>query len=272
MRYFALLLSLLVIFAILSLSGTVGRLFGLGDRSGAWAILAFGIVLALANAFSVFRAAKTPRLKWSFAIAFLVVVTIIGTLFAYSAYRSTPPYIIQSISIKAVGLDPEGKSGHVETRVDLKILKDNIPEIFWGGLGGTGAIKNLSTNRLSGDFDLNTTAEAGQWQLQLRFPKPPKRGDLVSFAFGFDIFGEEPEDKSYVVHRVDWPTQNLGITIQVPQQRPCQKAEAYSANVKIIGADKKAEKQPLLSGDSTQLQWSTSPAQEGRRYIVICQQ
>jgi len=272
MRYLALLLSLLVIFAILSLSGTVGRLFGLGDRSGGWAILAFGIVLALANAFLVFRTAKTPRWKWGGAIASLVVVAIIATLSAYSAYRSTPIYIIESLSIKAVGLDLESKSAHLETRADLRILKDDVYEIFWGGLGGTGDIANLSTNRLNGDFDLNKMEQAGQWQLQLRFSKPPRRGDLVSFAFGFDIFGTKPDDKSYVVHRVDWPTQNLGITIQTPPQRPCKKTEAYSADVKIIGQDKKEEKPPQLSGDSTQLQWSTSDAQEGRRYIVICWQ
>jgi hypothetical protein len=272
MRYLALLLSLLVIFAILSLSGTVGRLFGLEDRSGAWAILAFGIVLALANAFLVFRTLKTPRWKWGGAIASLVVVGAIGTLSARSAYLSTPAYIVESITAKARALDLESKSAHFETRADLRILKDNIHEIFWGGLGGTGDIANLSTNRLNGDFDLNKMAEAGQWQLQLRFSKPPKRGDLVSFAFGFDIIGTEPDDKAQVVHSVTWPTQRLGITIEVPKERPCKRAEAYSAHPSIIGVDRKEELPPLLSGDASQLQWSTSDAQEDRKYVVTCYQ
>jgi hypothetical protein len=273
LRYLIIIpLSLLVVFAIISLSGTVGRLFGVGDRSGAWAILAFGILLALANAFLISRVGKTPPWRWAAAIASLVVVGVVGTLSARSAYLSTPTYIVESISGKAVALDLESKSAHFETRADLKILKDDIYEIFWGGLGGTGEITNVSTNRLNGDFDLNKTAEAGQWQLQLRFSKPPKRGELISFAFGFDIIGTEPDDKAQVVYPVTWPTQRLGITIEVPKQRPCKKAEAYSAHPSIIGVDRKEELPPLLSGDASQLQWSTSDAQEDRKYVVTCYQ
>ena len=272
MRYLVIPLSLLVVFAILSLSSTVGRLFGLGDRSGAWAILVFGILLALANAFLISRVSKSPLLKWGGANAFLIGVSIIGTLSAHRTYLLTPAYIVERLSIKAVGLDLEGKSAHFEMRAELRILKDNVQNIVWSGLGGTGEIKNVSGARLSGDFNLNKTEEAGQWQLQLNFSKPPQRNELVAFASGFDIIGTEPDDKALVMHSVNWPTKDLAITIETPKQRPCKTAEAFSADAKVIGSDRRAEASPLLSGDSSQVQWSTSDAQEGRRYVVICRQ
>jgi len=269
MRYLAIPLNLLVIFAVLPLSATVGRLFGVGDLSGAWPILAFGILLALANAFLISRVGKTSLWRWGPAIASLVVVGLIGT---HSARRAIPPYIIERLSIKAVGTDLESKSAHFEMRAELKVLKDNVHNIFWGGLGATGEIRNVTIDRLNGDFDLNKVEEGGQWQLQLNFPNPPKRNEVVAFASSFEMLGTEPDNKAYVVHSVNWPTQNLGIIIEVPKQRPCKTAEAFSADVRIIGAERKAEAPPLLSGDSSQLQWSTADAQEGRRYVVICHQ
>jgi hypothetical protein len=271
-RYLAIFLSLLVVFAILSLSGTVGRLFGLEDKASAWAILVLGIFLALANAIFITRIGKRPLVRWGGAAAYFIVVCIIGGYSARAAYVSTPGYLIESISIKTVGTDLEGKSGHFETRVQLKILKSDIHNIFWGGLGSTGVIKNVTVSRLSGDFGSSTTEEAGQWQLHLLFSKPPKRGDRVDFAFGFDILGTEPDDKVYVVHRVLWPTRNLGITIDVPKERPCKTAEAYSGDAIIQGAERREESPPLLSGNNTELQWAKTDLQEGRRYIVICHQ
>jgi hypothetical protein len=272
MRYLAISLSLLVIFAILSLSGTVGRLFGLEDRIGAWAILVPGVLLALASAFFISRVAKTALLRWGGVVFYLIVVCIVGWFSARTAYFSTPEYLIQSLSIKTVGTDLEGKSLHSETRVQLKILKSDIHNIFWGGPSSTGVIRNVSVSRLSGDFDSSTTNEAGQWQFHLHFSNPPKRGDRVDFTFGFDILGTEPDDKTYVVHRVLWPTQNLGITIDVPKERPCKSGEAYSADAIIQGVEKREESSPLLSGDNSELQWTRSDPQEGRRYIVICHQ
>jgi hypothetical protein len=272
-RYLAIFLTVLVIFAVLSLSGTVGRLFGLEDRLAAWVMLLLGILLALANAIFITRITKRSLARWGGASAYLILVCVIGALAGRSAYVSTPSYIIEGISTKAVGLDIESKSAHFETRAQLKILRSDLHDILWGGLGGTGELRNVTVTRLLGDYGISKTELAGQWQLHLFFSTPPKKGEVVAFEYAFDIIGSEPDNKSLVLYRVDWPTKNLGITIvTTPKARPCKTAEAYSEDAIIFGTDRHEEVPPLLSGDNTQLQWTKTDPQVGRSYIVICHQ
>jgi len=272
MRSLTILLSLLVIFAIVSLSGAVGRLFGFEDQVSAWGILALAIILALANIIFINRAGSTLLIKWGGVLAYLTFVGGIGFFTAYKAYTSTPPYLIESTTIKTIVHDIKGTSGHIEARTQLKILNGNVKNIVWGSLGATGVIKNVTVSALNGEFTSEVTQEAGEWQLNLIFTKSPQRGQHVAFVYGFDVVDSEPEDKTYMVHNVTWPTQNLGITLVVPQERPCKTVEAYSEDAIVMKVDKREEHSPLLYKDNTELQWSKAAPQEGRTYIVMCHQ
>lgn len=274
MRNLTVFLSLLVAFAILSLSESVGQLFGLEKPVSAWGILALGIVLALANIFLISRFSKTVPLKWGKAVAYLTLLSVAGWAFARArtAYVSMPPYLIESISVKTTVNDKEGTSAHLETRAQLKILRDNVVDIVWGGLGSTGVTRNVTVSAITGNFTSTAVQQAGDWQLHLKFSKPPKKGEQVAFVFAFDGVNSEPEPHTYMVHSVTWPTQNLGITLIVPRERPCRTAEAYSEDAITMEAGKHEERPPLLYGDNTELQWTIADPQEGRKYIVICRQ
>jgi hypothetical protein len=272
MRSLTTLLSLLVIFAVVALSGAAGRLFGFEEQVSAWGILALAIILALANVFFINRVGNTVLVKWGGVIAYLTFIVGIGFFSVYKAYTSTPPYLIESLAIKTTVHDSKGTSGHIETRAQLKILKGDVKNILWGGLGSTGVIRNVTVTALDGDFTSEVTQEAGEWQLNLILPETPQRGQRLAFIFRFDVINSEPEDETYMVHSVTWPTQNLGITLIVPQERPCKAGEAYSEDAIIMKAEKREEHPPLLYKDNTELQWTKADPQEGRSYIVICHQ
>ncbi len=272
MRNLTILLSIFVMLVVIWLAGSAGQLFGFADQTSALVVLVLIAILTFANLILISRTNNRLLFKWGGILAYTTFIIGVGFASAYKGYISTPSYMIQSIAIKTKVYDVQGTTGRIETSVQLKILKSDIKDIAWGGLGATGVIRNVTVQDTGGGFKSEVLQEAGLWQLNLHFTEPPQKGKIITFAFEFDVVGSEPEEDTYMVHDIEWPTQNLQITIDVPGERPCKTVEAYSEEVATIGVDKKPEAAPLLFVNSTELQWSKADPQQGRSYKVICHQ
>ena len=76
MYYLTIFLSLIVVFAVISLSELVGRLFGLEVRTTAFTILGLCILLVAANLFFIIRLSKTAPIGYGAAAVYLVIVCV----------------------------------------------------------------------------------------------------------------------------------------------------------------------------------------------------
>ena len=190
---------------------------------------------------------------------------------ARAGYLSTPNYLVESLSIKVTVHDLEGTTGHIETSIQLKLLKDNVSEMVWGKLNSTGIEQNL---RAEGGENVTTkiSQQAGEALLKLLFSKPLKRGDRIGFVFEFDVVNSVPESKTYWAHAVTWPTRNLAITLIVPRETPCKTAEAFSEDALVHGDKRRQEHPPAIFEDNSKLQWIIPDPEEGRNYVVVCYQ
>jgi hypothetical protein len=283
MRNLTISISVFVMLVVVALCGAAGRLLGFVDQTSGWVVLALAAILAVANLILIIisPAGKLFRFKWGITLGYATFLIGVGAASVLNSYHNTPLYMIQSIATKTEVYDVEGTKGRIETTVQVKILKDGVEYIRWGGLGATGNIENVAYQGMSGDFNSEVIDKDGQWELTLRFPRPPKKGEFIAFSFGFDVVGAPPGGDTYMDHDVKWPTKNLQIVIKVNQGRPCKTVEAYSVDASAPGADvdpsmKKADKQteptPLLLINRAELQWSKADPQEGRRYTVVCHQ
>ncbi len=276
-RAFSVALALIGLFAIASLSGAAGRLFGLMDWAGAAGVSLMAAVLVAAGLLFIKRVKLAPRTKWGIIIAYLTFVCGVA---AFSAYDSYPAFELENLAIDVKVHDAEGKTGTVETRVGLKFVKGGVREVIWGGPVATGFINNVEVRRLSGDFKTKVTEQGGKWQFSLLFDKPPAKGERAEFAFTFDVSGSEPEEQIYWEHYVTWPTHNLQITLHAPGARPCKSGGAFSDEIDVTqtapsaetGAKPRDESLPTLSHDNTELTWAQRNPEKGRRYLVVCKQ
>lgn len=265
--------SLVALFTIISLFGAAGQFFGFGEWANAAVALLLAVALILANAYLIKKFGQTLlRAKWGSLVAYLIFIVCAGVAATIQSYNATPEYQIENLDIKVIVHDVEGTTGDVETKVQIKFLKNGVNEIIWGGIGSTGVIKDVTANRLEGDFIVEPLTEGGLWQVRLHFTNPPKKGQQVGFVFRQHIVGAEPENHIEYVYQVKQPTKNLQMVFVPPKERPCKMAAAYSGDAFVLDDKLSAEHMPTLYNDNIELLWSKANPEQGKRYVVVCKQ
>jgi|SRR6478609_2306546 len=265
------LLFALMLFSIVSLASAAGRLAGYEGLQASLGLVVFSaLLLTGANAYLVYRSATDHRSKWIGAVLVSTFVAAIACGGAYWSYTTTPPYLIQSLAETATIEDVLGARGHIEGDIEIKVVKDGLKEIVWGNLGSTGVIKNPSFRAIGFPSSSRVVQEAGSWQASLKFQPPLHKGQLITVVLGFDVTDSPPDNKVELKHSVSWPTKNLQLTIVVPKERRCQRAEAESENANEIAGQTRHEDAPFLSESNTRITWARADVLEGRAYVLTC--
>jgi len=259
-----------VALVVLSLSQATGRVIGYGRQQTTITLFLLLFCVIGAGSFLIYRQVSEKRFHVRIWTSLLTLLTVAASVLAYSSYVTTPPFLVESITATARVYDLEARTGRIEGDNTLRVLKNNLSEILWGGIGSTGLTGRPSLSIADNVGTARVVQEAGEWQARLEFNPPLHKGQRASFHLQFEVTGSNPEPVVYLKQEVRLPTESMQLNIVVPSERPCKRVDTYSEDVEEIGAKRRPESAPFLYENGGRVSWSSSNPQEGRAYVLNC--
>lgn len=196
----------------------------------------------------------------------VILILIISGYTFYNVYSKENYLVEKDIAVVTIK-DIEGKTGHFECIQQIKILKSGLNTFWDKELASTGYIVNLNVQFV----DLHIKSQeiyprAGLYDIKTVLLYPLNKGQSFKKIIIFDIVESKPEDVVYAIHKIEKKTLYLEISIILPNERPCIKAEAESKK----DEDVRQEISPSITKNGTYIRFFIDNPELGREYMLKC--
>lgn len=159
------------------------------------------------------------------AITVLLGLILLGAAFYHRYWTNIPPYTVLRGELTLTILDAEGAAANVSNKRTIRPNFKHLTTMVHKNISADGAIDDL---RLDGK-PLPPSAikrELGELQIGLSFEPPLERFKPFETHLEYSVKDSFPEPKEALLWTCDFPTKVALITVRLPKNRPCKKAEA----------------------------------------------